>query len=1206
MSKWFKRLLAVVLTAGLLLPAAGGVLSVYAMNDYHYVNWYDFSGYNLSVVHARNSYYHSYTGYIDLSRTANGVSGYTFVGWTEFAGSPPSIEIRPGERKRYYDPDKTRPSALFALYSSEARLTYSAPGAVSAPADQTGNHYREAFYGDYSWGTTVKLSENVVKANGARVEYWRIGSTNYLPGEIYTFTSTYVTATAIWGPPYTVTVNGGTGGGDFDTGAAVTITADPAPAGQRFRQWSISPAVTYTSGSDRFASTATFTMPAGAVTATAVYDTIPTYAVTVNNGTGSGNYEAGASVTISAAPAPSGQRFKQWNISPSVTFTSGGFTTPTATFTMPAGAVTAKAEYEVVTYAVTVNSGTGSGNYAEDAPVTITANAPPSGQRFKQWDISPSVTFTSGGLTTPTATFTMPAGAVTATAVYERITYTVTVNNGTGGGNYGPGDNVTITTDPPARQRFVKWNISPTVTFTSDGLTTPTATFTMPAGAVTATAVYEVIAYEATVISGTGSGSYAEDAPVTITANAPSMYYRFKQWNISPSVTFTNGGLTTPTATFTMPAEGVTATAVYERTAYTLTIINGTTYTGNYTEREVTEATTIMITANAPPSGQRFKQWVFSPAGYYYGDERKPTTTIVMPGEAATATAIYEDIPIGTVTVYSGTGSGSYAMGAAVPISADPASTCQQFKQWNISPTVTFTSGGLTTPAATFTMPAGAVTAVAEYAFIHTPVTVTTPPTCTAGGESHDECSVCGANLNNSFFIPATGHSFGVWIVVTPATYELEGQQKRTCSECGYVETAAIPKLDPITYAVNVDSGTGSGNYEAGVSVTISAAPAPSGQQFTRWNISPSVTFTSGGLTTPTATFTMPAQSVMVTPIYEATAYAVTVIGGTGSGDYAEGEWVMIEANAPPYGQGFKQWNISPSVVFAHGDLTSGRAYFIMPAGAVTVTAIYEAQTYAVTVDGGTGSGNHEVGSIVTITADPAPSGMQFSGWYFRPRMETFVESTTIHSVTAKFVMPDDIIYVLAIYEDIPPTAYTVTVNNGTGGGDFDTWSAVTIIADPAPAGQRFKEWNITPSVAFAEGYNTISTTAIFWMPAQAVTATAVYEANLPIIYTVTVDNGIGSIAGDVVTIIAAPAPKGEQFKQWVISPSVTFISGGLTTPTATFTMPADAVSAIAEYEPIPQPPTPTVKYIFSTKYEATIWNWIMFFLLFGWIWMWF
>ena len=30
------------------------------------------------------------------------------------------------------------------------------------------------------------------------------------------------------------------------------------------------------------------------------------------------------------------------------------------------------------------------------------------------------------------------------------------------------------------------------------------------------------------------------------------------------------------------------------------------------------------------------------------------------------------------------------------------------------------------------------------------------------------------------------------------------------------------------------------------------------------------------------------------------------------------------------------------------------------------------------------------------------------------------------------------------------------------------------------------------------------------------------------------------------------------------------------------------------------------IKYIFSTKYKATIINWILFFVCFGWIWMWF
>ena len=74
------------------------------------------------------------------------------------------------------------------------------------------------------------------------------------------------------------------------------------------------------------------------------------------------------------------------------------------------------------TYAVTVNNGTGDGNYEENATVTITADAAPSGQHFKEWTGADSLNFTSGSKTSTTATFTMPANAVTLTATYENDT----------------------------------------------------------------------------------------------------------------------------------------------------------------------------------------------------------------------------------------------------------------------------------------------------------------------------------------------------------------------------------------------------------------------------------------------------------------------------------------------------------------------------------------------------------------------------------------------------------------------------------------------------------------------------------------------------------------------------------------------------------------------------------------------------------------
>ena len=106
--------------------------------------------------------------------------------------------------------------------------------------------------------------------------------------------------------------------------------------------------------------------------------------------------------------------------------------------------------------------------------------------------------------------------------------------------------------------------------------------------------------------------------------------------------------------------------------------------------------------------------------------------------------------------------------------------------------------------------------------------------------------------------------------------------------------------------------------------------------------------------------------------------------------------------------------------------------------------------------------------------------------------------------------------------------------------------------------------------------------------------------------YALYVKNGTGGgtfAEGKTVTIKANAAPSGQHFKQWNVSPSVTFTSGSATTATASFAMPAGTVTATAIYEKNAVPVTP-VKYIRNTKYESTPWNWLMFILFFGWIWM--
>ena len=179
---------------------------------------------------------------------------------------------------------------------------------------------------------------------------------------------------------------------------------------------------------------------------------------------------------------------------------------PSITVTVP--------ESGVVSYSLTVNNGTGGGVYVEGASVTITANEPATGKRFSGWTIDGI-----NGLDTTqkSLTFNMPANAVTATANYEDIEYTVTVNGGTGAGTYKEGDSVTITATVPTGKRFVEWTSESGITFADK--TSATTTFTMPAGDVTVTASYEDIEYTITVNGGAADKTKAKyGESVTVTA----------------------------------------------------------------------------------------------------------------------------------------------------------------------------------------------------------------------------------------------------------------------------------------------------------------------------------------------------------------------------------------------------------------------------------------------------------------------------------------------------------------------------------------------------------------------------------------------------------------------------------------------------------------------------------------------------------------
>lgn len=224
-------------------------------------------------------------------------------------------------------------------------------------------------------------------------------------------------------PPatYPLTVQSGIGGGSFTKDSIVTIIANSAPAGQRFKEWEVSPVVIFTDASSKTDAIAKFIMPAQAVTATAAYEALPDshYAITIQNdgnGTASANVNSaakGEEITLTAS-ANGGYVFKEWQV------ISGGVSIVNSKFIMPEANVTIKAIFEpipTIPYNVTVNGShaliTGAGSYVQNAAVTINAGNR-SGYSFIGWTSSDGVIFANSN--SAITTFSMPAKNVTVTA----------------------------------------------------------------------------------------------------------------------------------------------------------------------------------------------------------------------------------------------------------------------------------------------------------------------------------------------------------------------------------------------------------------------------------------------------------------------------------------------------------------------------------------------------------------------------------------------------------------------------------------------------------------------------------------------------------------------------------------------------------------------------------------------------------------------
>jgi hypothetical protein len=280
----------------------------------------------------------------------------------------------------------------------------------------------------------------------------------------------------------------------------------------------------------------------------------PTYSLTVVKGSGSGSYEMGEVVQVKADAAPEGYGFSGWTLIGDGTLADDG--AAETTYTMSGSAATITANYastdidlESVADQIVV---TGGGSGAIDDPLTAEIHVASSLSRIGRADImvaseasfnlyedvlfieevtgEDTIELSGDSATTVYVKVTAEIGATCyySVDVVRAETYELTVVNGSGSGSYEAGEVVQVKADaPPPGKVFATW-LSSHAGGLSDAGSADT-TYTMPASAVTLTAIYADIpssdiglvsvAGQAVITDG-GSGSMTDPKTAEVSVGA--------------------------------------------------------------------------------------------------------------------------------------------------------------------------------------------------------------------------------------------------------------------------------------------------------------------------------------------------------------------------------------------------------------------------------------------------------------------------------------------------------------------------------------------------------------------------------------------------------------------------------------------------------------------------------------------------------------
>jgi uncharacterized repeat protein (TIGR02543 family) len=757
------------------------------------------------------------------------------------------------------------------------------------------------------------------------------------------------------------------------------------------------------------------------------------------------NKYIGDTFTVSSASgfARSGFAFSGWSDGTNI-YAAG------STYTVSSGDVTLTAQWTGLAYSITYSANGGSGslptqiNLSNGETFTVQANSlTRTGYSFVSWNDGSSNY-------APGATYTIGTSNVTLIAQWIATGYEVTFNgNGSDGGSApttgryvtgGAPYSVALNTFTKTGYNFAGWTTAADGSGTSY---TPGSGYSSTSNLLLyAQWTPKTIAISYNVNGGTGSApasqnwTYSESAAATLDAGTglTKTGYNFGGWAASASAT---SGATTGS-----PSSSLTYYAVWTPISYTVTYGAGSgsgtapVETGKTLGSTFTLAAGTSLTSPAPTNNgattYSFAYWNDGTSNYAAGSSYRMA--------AANVTFTAQWIAIFNVTYNANGGTTSNTNeqktdGAALTIGAAATRTGYTFNKWVDQ------SGGQWDPAATTTVTSSRYIFTATWTAIPRSVTYDIN-----GGTGSAPTTTTGKTIGQIVILDSTtatkaGYIFGGWSI-GGTTYPAGASYTISTSD---VTPTAV--WNAATYSVSYNgngstSGSvpGSGTYTTGGSYTAatnSGTLAKTGFTFADWNTNANGSGTDYAQSSTNVTAT---SDLILYAKWTAASYSVTYAlnGGTSSlptqNAVQFGNTFTVASAATQAGKTFTGWSDGTNTY-------GGGSTYTMGGSAVTLTATWANQLYAVTysLNGGSGAAAptqislSSTDSFTVQSTTATKSGYSFGGWS---------NGTNTYQANATYNMTTANVTLMAVWNVAAPgTPGTPTVSAGDGN------ATITVVA---------------------------------------------------------------------------------------------------------------------------------------------------------------